>query len=167
MWSCHKNKPIQKRLVKTPPIANIIKAAGVFLGVVYLLYGRNPVGSTSARKYGHRAAAVSRSAEGGFVHRDKEAWETQEEFEAGGYAYELARTDKYGGPKFRKGVEAKEGLSLSRGKSASYSTGQLMESLGRTRQPSFSGKSVWPRPGSGILIGKGGVLSGTIGGGGK
>ena len=152
-------------MVKTPAFANIIKATGIFLASIYILYGRNPVGSTSARSYGgYGALAVSRSPEGGLIRRDKEAWETQEEYEKGGYAYELAREDKYGGPKFRKVVQGKEGLSLSRGGSLSYSTGPLMESLGRVRQPSFAGKSVWPAQGSGILIGKGGVLSGGIGG---
>ena len=71
-------------MVKTPAIANIIKATGIFLGAVYLLYGRNPVGSTAARTYGgYGAHAVSRSAEGGLIYRDKEAWETQEEYEKG------------------------------------------------------------------------------------
>ena len=155
-------------MVKTPAIANIIKATGIFLGAVYLLYGRNPVGSTSARAYGgYGAHAVSRSAEGGLIFRDKEAWETQREYEEGGYAEEISREEKYGGTQFRKVVQGKEGLSLSRGGSLSYSTGPLMESLGRVRQPSFAGKSVWPAQGSGILIGKGGVLSGGIGGGGN
>ena len=89
-------------MVKTPAFANIIKATGVFLGSVYLLYGADSVRSTAARGYGGRAAAVSRSPEGGYIHRDKEAWETEEEYRKGGYAYELAREDKYGGPKFRR-----------------------------------------------------------------
>ena len=153
-------------MVKTPAFANIIKATGSFLASIYILYGRNPVGSTSARSYGgYGALAVSRSPEGGLIRRDKEAWETQEEYEKGGYAYEIARGDKYGGPKFRKVVEGKGGLSLSRGGSLSYSTGGVqLESLGRVRQPSYTGKGVWPAQGSGILIGKGGVLSGGIGG---
>ena len=111
-------------MVKTPAFANIIKATGIFLASIYILYGRNPVGSTSARSYGgYGALAVSRSPEGGLIRRDKEAWETEEEFRKGGYAYELARADKYGGPKFRKVVEGKKGLSLTRGRSVSYSTG--------------------------------------------
>ena len=66
-------------MVKTPAFANIIKATGVFLGSVYLLYGRNPVDSTAARQFGDRAAGVSRSPEGDLIYRDKEAWETQVE----------------------------------------------------------------------------------------
>ena len=69
-------------MVKTPAFANIIKATGIFLASIYILYGRNPVGSTSARAYGgYGALAVSRSPEGGLIRRDKEAWETQQEFE--------------------------------------------------------------------------------------
>ena len=114
--------------VKTPAFANIIKATGVFLGSVYLLYGRDSVDSTAARQFG--AAGVSRSPEGDLIYRDKEAWESQEEYEKGGYALELARTDKYGGPKFRKVVQGKEGLSLSRGGGISGGDFRL-ESLGR------------------------------------
>ena len=112
-------------MVKTPAFANIIKATGVFLGSVYLLYGRDSVDSTAARGYGGRAAGVSRSPEGGLIRRDKEAWETQEEYRKGGYADELAREDKYGGPKYQKVIGGKEGLSLSRGRSVSYSTGHF------------------------------------------
>ena len=122
-------------MVKTPAFANIIKATGVFLGSVFLLYGRNAVDSSAALQFRGRAAGVSRSPEGGLIYRDKEAWETQQEFEGGEYGLETARGDKYGGPKYQKMVQGKGGLSFSRGRSISGG-GVVLGSLGR-RDPSM------------------------------
>ena len=46
-------------------VVNIFKAAGLWVGTIFLLYGRTNVESAYIQDWGHRSAAVSRSPEGG------------------------------------------------------------------------------------------------------
>ena len=48
-------------------VVNIFKAAGLWVGTIFLLYGMDDVESAYTKDWGTRAAAVSRSPEGGKV----------------------------------------------------------------------------------------------------
>ena len=46
-------------------VVNIFKAAGLWVGTIFLLYGRTNVETAYTRDWGYRSAAVSRSPEQG------------------------------------------------------------------------------------------------------
>ena len=63
-------------------VVNIFKAAGLWVGTIFLLYGRTNVETAYTRDWGYRSAAVSRSPEGGQVVYGKDVRDRS--FEHGG-----------------------------------------------------------------------------------
>ena len=63
-------------------VVNIFKAAGLWVGTIFLLYGMDDVEVAYTKDWGHRAAAVSRSPEGGKVIYGKDVRDRS--FEHGG-----------------------------------------------------------------------------------